>query len=100
MVGGFLGLKINAKLVNLVKVSKNDASQWVITILGKKLLTIFIGDYEYEGEIDEQGNVLGSNYDTKKTSQINWVKLESIYNCQNVKKDEPKSLIKPPADED
>ena len=31
----------------------------MITILGKKLLTIFIGDYDYEGEIDEQGKACG-----------------------------------------
>ena len=59
MVGGFLGLKINAKLVNSEKVSKNKATQRVITLLGKKLLTIFIGDYDYEGEIDEKGKACG-----------------------------------------
>ena len=59
MVGGFLGLKISAKQVNSVKVSKNEATQRVITLLGKKLLTIFIGDYDYEGEIDEQGKACG-----------------------------------------
>ena len=31
----------------------------MITLLGKKLLTIFIGDYDYEGEIDEQGKACG-----------------------------------------
>ena len=73
MVGGFLGLKINVKLVNWVKVSKNDAPQWVITLLGKKLLTIFIGDYDYEGEIDENGKAYGYGIGTRITAKHNTV---------------------------
>ena len=48
--------KANALLADLVY---HKATQRVITLLGKKLLTIFIGDYDYEGEIDEQGKACG-----------------------------------------